>query len=199
MTPIVSTVAVYRKATGELVHLTTADLAPAAGDPLLGKLTLPAGYNEQTWVWNAATKAFAEDPARVEAVLVAQVKDTAESKKMGFLSAGGAKKAEYAQKAAEVSFYDSLGGSVIAILAAVGALTPAQRRAKFGYALADAAAFGDTTITNAIERFRSGMAASDKVPSIAAAEAKGCAAIKDATTVAAKRTAYAAIDWNWKA
>lgn len=139
--------------------------------------------------------AWVEDPVKVEPVLLTLVKAEAERRKMSFLSAGGAKKAEYAQKAAEVSFYDSLGGSVIAILAAVGALTAAQRRAKFGYALADSAAFGDPTITNAIERFRTGMASSDKVPAIAATEAKACTAIKAATTASAKRAAAAAISW----
>lgn len=195
MTPIVSTVAVFRKATGELLHVTTPALAPAASDVNLTAVALPTGFDEQTWTWDATKRQFVEDAAKVESVLIARVKDTAESKKMGFLSSGGAKKAEYAQKAAEVSFYDSLGGSVVTILAAIGAMTAAQRRAKFGYALADAAAFGDPTITNAIERFRSGMASSDKVPAIAAAEAKGCTAIKAAATPSAKRAAASAIAW----
>ena len=195
MTPIVSTMAVFRKATGELLHVTTPELAPAASDATLASIALPAGFDDQTWVWNATKRQFIEDAVKVEAVLIAQVKDTAESKKMGFLSAGGAKKAEYAQKAAEVSFYDSLGGSVTTILAALGAMMPAQRRAKFVYALADAAAFGEPTITPAIERFRSGMASSDKVPAIAAAEAKGCTAIKAAATASAKRAAASAIAW----
>ncbi|MEH3121074.1 MAG: hypothetical protein PGN16_03695 [Sphingomonas phyllosphaerae] len=153
---------------------------PAANDPNL--LVLVSG----AWV---------EDPVKVEAILLPSIKAEAERRKMGFLSAGGAKKAEYAQKAAEVSFYDSLGGSLTTILAALNALTAAQRRAKFGYALADAAAFGEPTITPAIERFRAGMAGSDKVPAIAAAEARACAAIKAATTAAAKRTAAAAVSW----
>lgn len=195
MTPIVSEVAVFRRDTGELVHNTTFALAPASSDATLAAVALPSSFNDQTWVWNAAKRQFLEDPAKVEAVLIAQVKDAAEIKKMGFLSAGEAKKAEYAQKAAEVSFYDSLGGSVTTILAALGAMTPAQRRAKFGYALADAAAFGEPTITPAIERFRLGMASSDKVPAIAAAEAKGCTAIKAAPTASAKRAAASAIAW----
>ncbi len=153
---------------------------PAVGDPTL--LVLVSG----AWI---------EDPVRAEQILLTLIKGEAERRKMSFLSAGGAKKAEYAQKAAEVSFYDSLGGSLVTILAALNALTAAQRRAKFGYALADAAAFGEPTITNAIERFRSGMASSDKVPAIAAAEAKACTAIKAATTAVAKRTAAAAVNW----
>ncbi len=165
------------------------------------------------WAWNAATQkatridklpdlatqkwsgaAWVDDIAKVREQLLSDVKAEAESRKMTFLSAGGAKKAEYAQKAAEVSFYDSLGGNLTAILASLALLNTGQRQAKFGYSLADAAAFGEPTIVNAIERFRSGMAGSNKVPAIAAAEAKACAAIKAATTIAAARAA-AAVSW----
>lgn len=184
-------IAIKHKTTGEIQFVESmggysADWAqfgpslPASSDP--GLLML-------------VSNAWVEDPAKVEPILLSAIKGEAERRKMGFLSAGGAKKAEYAQKAAEVSFYDSLGGSAVTILAALNALTPAQRRAKFGYALADAAAFGEPTITPAIERFRAGMASSDKVPAIAAAEAKTCAAIKAATTAAGKRTAAAAVSW----
>lgn len=139
--------------------------------------------------------AWIDDIAKVREQLLADVKAEAESRKMSFLSAGGAKKAEYAQKAAEVSTFDSLGGTILAIIAAIGGMSAAQRQAKFGYALADAAAFGEPAIDKAIERFRVGMAGSSKVPAIAAAEAKACAAIKAATTVTAARAAAAAINW----
>lgn len=142
--------------------------------------------------WNGS--AWVEDAAKVEAGLLALLKAEAERRKMTFLSAGGAKKAEYAQKAAEVAFWDSLGGTVTAIVAAFNLLPASARQAKFGYALADAAAFGDT-VQDAIARFRAGMTSSQKVPSIAAVEAKGCAAIKAATTAAAKRAAATAVNW----
>lgn len=165
------------------------------------------------WAWDAATQkatrisavpdllfqrwsgtAWVDDIAKVREQILNDVKAEAESRKMVFLSPGGAKKAEYAQKAGEVSFYDSLGGTVIVIIAAIGGMTAAQRQAKFGYALADAAANGEPTIAAAIERFRSGMTGASKVPAIAAAEAKACAAIKAATTIAAARAA-AAVSW----
>lgn len=195
MTPIVCTVAVFRKATGELVHLTTPALAPAPSDANLQAIALPSGYDDQTWGWDAAKRQFIENPAKVEALLIAGVKETAETKKMAFLSPGGAKKAEYAQKAAEVSFWDSLGGTTSAALTALGLLSPAVRQAKFGFALADAAAFNEPNIAAAIERFRSGMSSSTKVPAIAAVEARACSLIKAASTAAAKRAAAASVSW----
>lgn len=192
MADVKSEIAVFNKATGALIYMAPASLKPT--DAALGWVALPAGFGEETFSWNASTRAMAEDLAKVRAVLLASVKSDAEQRKMAFLSAGGAKKAEYAQKAAEVSFYDSLGGSLSTILAAINLLTPAQRQAKFGYSLADAAANGEPTIVNAIARFRGGMEGSNKVPAIAAAEAKACAAIKAATTIAAARAA-AAVSW----
>lgn len=187
-----SEIVIFDKATGARVMLAPASLKPT--DPTQGWVALPAGFSEETFSWNATTRVMAEDLAKVRAVLLASVKSDAEQRKMTFLSAGGAKKAEYAQKAAEVSFYDSLGGSLSTILAALALLSPAQKQAKFGYATADAAANGEPTIVNAIARFRGGMEGSNKVPAIAAAEAKACAAIKAATTIAAARAA-AAVTW----
>lgn len=185
------TIAIKHRTSGE-IQFVESMTGYSANWSQLGPV-LPTGYEPNMLA--LVSGSWVEDPAKVEPVLLTLIKGEAERRKMGFLSAGGAKKAEYAQKAAEVSFYDSLGGTVVTILAAIGALTAAQRRAKFGYALADAAAFGEPTITNAIERFRSGMASSDKVPAIAAMEAKTCAAIKNATTAVAKRAAAAAVSW----
>lgn len=133
--------------------------------------------------WNGT--AWVEDLQKAKDLAIDSIKTQAEQRKMAFLSNGGAKKAEYAQKAAEVAFFDSLGGSVNTILSAIGLMTASARQAKFGYSLADAAAFGDPNIVNAIERFRAGMTSSNKVPAIAAVEAKACDTIKKATTVAA--------------
>lgn len=187
-----SEIVIFDKATGAKAMLAPASLKPT--DPKQAWVALPAGFSEDTFSWNATTRVMAEDLAKVRAQLLAGVKAEAELRKMAFLSAGGAKKAEYAQKAAEVAFYDSLGGSVTTIVAAINLLTAAQRQAKFGYSLADAAAFGEPNIVNAIARFRGGMEGSNKVTAIAAAEAKACAAIKAATTIAAARTA-AVITW----
>lgn len=153
---------------------------PETGDPNLLALVFGA------WI---------EDPAKVEAILLTSIKGEAERRKMLFLSPGGAKKAEYAQKAAEVAFWDSLGGTASAALTALGLLSPSVRQAKFGYALADAAAFSEPNIAAAIERFRVGMTSSTKVPTIAAVEARACSLIKAASTAAAKRAVASAVTW----
>lgn len=203
--------AVYLESTGEVIGSVSGDTLPAPepGTKLLsiiasidptgmavvdGKLVAPpAGYDPATWSWSPAARAFVEDAEKVRAQLLAALKTTAETRKMAFLTAGGAKKAEYAAKRAEVAFWDSLGGSVTVAVVALGALSPAMRTAKFAYAIADAAAFGDT-ISAAIERFRAGAARCAKVPEIAAAEAKATAVIRAATNTAAMRAA-AAVAW----
>jgi hypothetical protein len=192
MTAVTSAIAVFDKSTGALQFLAPADFKPS--EATLGTCALPAGFEEASFVWDATARAMSEDVAKVRAQLLLGVKAEAEARKMAFLSPGGAKKAEYAQKHAEVAFWDSLGGTITAALTAFGLLTSAARQAKFPYALADAAAFGETGIQAAIERFRVGMQGSSKVPAIAAAEAKACAAIKAATTIASARAA-ANVSW----
>lgn len=184
-------IAIKHSGTGEIQYVATI-AGYGSGWSQLGPV-LPAGVDPNNLILVAG--AWLEDPAKVEALLTSAIKADAERRKMAYLSPGGAKKAEYAQKAAEVAFWDSLGGTTSAALTALNLLSPEVRQAKFGFALADAAAFGDTNITQAIGRFRVGMGASTKVPSIAAAEAKACAAIKAATTASAKRAAAAAIIW----
>lgn len=192
MSPIVSTQAVFRKSDGELQFLAPASYAVT--DTTLGTVALPAGFIEECWEWNPATKAFAESASKVLAALLAEVKHEAERRKMVVMSLGGAKKSEYAEKRAEVANYDRLYGVLGGVVAAVNALTDSQQRSMFGHAMADADAFGDD-IAAAIGRFRAGMTASDLFPRIAAAESKACAAIKAATTVAAKRAAASSVVW----
>ncbi|PCG09644.1 hypothetical protein COA17_07230 [Sphingomonas ginsenosidimutans] len=183
-------IAIRHSGTGEVQFV--ASLAGyGAGWAQLGG-ALPAGVPLDLLTLSGNT--WIEDPAKVRAQLLAAVKAEAEGRKMTFLSNGGAKKAEYAQKAAEVAFFDSLGATVTLALAALNAMPAAVKQAKFGFALADAGAFGDT-VPAAIERFRVGMTASNKVPTIAATEAKACAALKAATTVAAMRAVVTGITW----
>lgn len=142
-----------------------------------------------------ATGAIAEVPALVEALLIAAVKTEAEQRKMERATAGGYKKTEYAEKAREIANADALGTTAAAILAALGALSPAQQVARFPYAAASAAAFGDT-VAKALDRFRVGQARAASVTRIAAAEERACAQIRAATTAAAKRAAFTAITWG---
>ena len=141
-----------------------------------------------------APEAYLTDPKALEAVLLASVKSEAERRKMMLLTAGGAKKTEYADKAAEVRTWHTLGGTLTGVIAVLGLIGGAKMKATFPYAIADAAAFGDT-IDKAIARFAAGMSGSASVPSICAAEAKACAALKAATTVAGKLAAASSAVW----
>lgn len=136
-----------------------------------------------------------EDPVKVEARLLDAVKAEAERRKMLYYSPGGAKKSEYPKKQAEVAFFDSLGGTVAAALAALSLMSPTMQQAKFPYALASARRRREPNIVSAIERFRAGMRRSSPVEDIAAEEEMVCDAIKVAATASAKRAAAAAVKW----
>ena len=188
----VAAIAIYTAATGELA------LVAPAGTPLRpGQVstTLPASYSAETHSWSTSAKAMLEDPTKVEAQLIAAVKAEAEQRKMRSMSSGGAKKTEYAEKRAEVIAWDSLGGVLSAALLAFDALPAAVRETRFTYAIADAAAFGDT-IQAAIARFRAGMAAAGSPARIAAVEARACALIRAASTASTKRATAAAVIWT---
>lgn len=151
------------------------------------------------WDWDAATQrctriAAAPDPQvqrwngtrwvadldAVKARLVGAVKAEAERRKCALLSAGSGKAAEHAAKRAEVLAWDELGRE------RVDALPPEARAFRFAQATADAAAFGDG-LADAIARFRAGMVGSADTASVCAAEARTCAAIRAAGSVAGAR------------
>lgn len=187
-------VAVYARANGAILHVTTRSNAPSAKHPELASTVLPPGYAEATWDWSAEARRFVENPAKVEAQLVAAIKDEAEKRKMTMATPGGMKKSEYAEKRAEVLAWKSLGATAGTILAAFNLLPLATRQTRFAHALDDSAAFGDTP-ADAIARFEAGMARAAPTTKISAREAKACADVRSATTVAAKRAVAAAIVW----
>ena len=156
--------------------------------------TVPKPGNQTTQRFNPVTKAWEDSAALVEAQLIASIKEEAERRKMTMATPGGMKKAEYAEKRAEVLASKSLGSNVGAILAAINLLPLATRQTRFAHALADSAVFGDT-ITAALARFEAGMTRADVITKISAREAKVCADIRAATTVASKRAAAAEVVW----
>lgn len=182
------------------------------GAVLYGAFRTPSAGShpkDNGWAWDAtkhrcvridmapvpATQSFVgdkwvDDAGKVETLLLGAVKVEAERRKMLAMSPGGAKKAEYAEKRAEVVAWDSLGGTASAILVAFNALPQAVRESRFGHAIADAAAFGDTPAA-AIGRFRVGLGKAAAFRLVSALEAKVCADIRAATTVAGKRAAAA--------
>lgn len=155
---------------------------------------LPTGYSDETHSWNSTSRTMVEDASKVEAKLISTVKADADRRKMTLLSRGDAKSTEYADQAAEVRFFWSLGGTATAVMGTIGVWSSARRAAVFPCATANAAEFGDT-IDKAIGRFSAGMARSGGKEAIAAREQKICANIKAAAAPSAKRAAAAAAAW----
>lgn len=181
--PIVSAIAIYNTSTGAHIVNAPAGAALRAGQ---SSISLPSGYTPEIWIWDATKRAMVESLPKLKDYLVAAIKVDAEQKKMALLSAGGAKKAEYAEKRQEVISYDALATGVGGIVQAMTTLATPRRKVMLAHAEADAAAHGDT-VAAAIERFRGGISRASTTPLIAAAEAAACDAIRAATTVAAAR------------
>ena len=194
--------------TGEVLH--TAFWTPSTG----------SHPKDNGWAWDAATQtcsriaaqakpesqswngtAWVEDAAKVEAALVAQVKAAAGALKAKVNTPGVGKSKIYAAKQAEVNAFYQLGGTlqmVATILSSLTALPTAERERRFRYALAEQRLRGESSIQPAIERFAAGAVSADReVARLEAIEQGGVAAIKAATTPAAKRAAFGAINWSW--
>lgn len=168
------------------------------GHKLTGK-TVIAVANDFAWAfkkvdWTAKT--IVDDLDAIQLDALAALKAEAATRKMQAMTADRYKQAEYAAKRQEVIAWESLGGTLTAILAAFNLLSPAVRGLRFEYAIADAAAFSDQP-ADAIARFKAGMTKSGAmVPAkIAAAEAKASKAIRDGQTGTAKRNAASAVAW----
>ncbi|WP_156679341.1 hypothetical protein [Sphingomonas profundi] len=189
-------IAIFNSATGAVLEHVVA----TSGIDMTGKgqKTIPVGYDASTYSWSVAARQYVEDPAKIEAVLVGQVKAEGERRSMLVMSTGGAKKTKYAAKAVEVENWYGLGGvgaATSALLAAFNLLNTTVRARKFRYAIADAKAHGDS-VDKAIARFVAGADASqNEAARLEGIEQAGVDAIKAATTVAAKRAAHAAINW----
>ncbi len=168
---------------------------PAGHDPHpCGNMDVQPG----AWVWDgtalkAAAKA-AETLAEAEARLIAEVKRKANAAKLAVGTPLPSKSAEYPAKAAEVASWDSLTGGltglVVQTLNTVKAWSQARQVATFPYALADAAAHGDT-IDKAIARFRGGITTSASVYDLAGKESKICTDIRAGNTIVKKEAAAA--------
>lgn len=193
-------VAVFQKATGALVHVTTEALAPAANDATLGSVTVPVGYADDLWRWDVTTRTFVEDLAKVKVDLLTAVKAESERRTMLVYTPNRGKMREYSKKAQEVIDFRALAseGALTSVLnLAFAALPAAAKSRKFTYAQADAAKRGEVNIAAAIARFEAGMNNEVSVANLKATESAACDAIRGATTIAAARAAYAGINWNW--
>jgi hypothetical protein len=128
--------------------------------------------------------------AEVEDALLDGIDQIRESKQMAMLSAGGAKKYIYAQKALEAADAKTL------LVATLNALSLVDRQKRFPFAQAEATLTGEA-VTVVLARFDSGIAGSRaEVARLEAVAQKAKRAIKAATTAAAKRAAFDAVKWT---
>lgn len=193
MTPTVSTQAIYRIADGSLVLIGPDSTPVRTGQK---SVKLPAGYSDATYTWDVATKTMVEAPGKVEDMLIGQVKTEAERRRMLVMSPGGSKKTVYSMKQSEVDAWNDLGSTLATALTAFLGLTVLKQKRKFRFAMAEATLRGEANPAAAIARFGAGSdAANAEAARIEAIEQTGVAAIKAVTTVSAKRSAYAAINW----
>ncbi len=156
---------------------------------------VPDGPDTSAFVLVAG--AWVADPAKVETTLVAAVKAEAERRRMLVMSPGGAKKAVYALKQAEIEAWSALASDLVTSLAAFLALSLPTQKRRFRFAIADAAARGEPDPAAAIARFSTGAEAANlEVARIEAIEQMAVSSIKAASTAAVKRAAFAAIDWS---
>lgn len=126
----------------------------------------------------------------VETGLLAEVDRRREALRSAVMTQGVGQSYAYAQKASEVYDYRNIVGTLLA------ALTMPQKTARYPFAMAEATATGDT-LAVVIARFEAGMATSrSRIAHVEAVATKAKRAIRAAATVAAKRAAYAAIDWT---
>ncbi len=141
-----------------------------------------------------------QTPAEVETTLVDQAKLEGERRRMLVMSPGGSKKTVYSLKQSEVDSWNDLGSTAATALTAFLGLSLIKQKRKFRFAMAEATIRGEANPAAAIVRFAAGSdAANAEAARIEAIEQAGVTAIKTATTIAAKRAAYAAINWNWSA
>lgn len=188
---ITSEIAVYAKADGALQYLAPRGAAPAAHDAQFGSVALPAGYDAATWGWSATARAMVEDPARLETVLIADVKVRAEAEKMAAITRGFGKSEEYKRKAGEAA------ASATVLAATLNALSKADALARFPAAWHEAQLSGEQ-LAVVLARYRARSAAAlGVIDRMSAIEQVGVARIKAATTAATKRAAAAAISWTW--
>ncbi len=135
-----------------------------------------------------------------ETSLVDQVKVEGERRRMLVMSPGGSKKTVYSMKQSEVDAWNELGSTLATALTAFLALSVTKQKRRFRFALIEAAIRGEANPASAIARFAAGSdSANVEAARIEAIEQAAVTAIKAATTIAGKRAAYAAINWNWSA
>ena len=205
---------IWRTATGEVaraaVSTASASLHPKdaghAWDASLSATAIAQPPKLETEVWNGS--AWVEDPAKVQALLLTQVKAENEARVKTLYSQNYGKQKKYSRKQQEVLDFRSLNGALgpvaNALTAPLSSFLPgfalmmtAQQKRKFRFSMAQARLRG-VTIDVIIGEIEAKLdAVEDQVALWEAVELEAIRSIKAAPTAAGKRAAYAAINWSW--
>jgi hypothetical protein len=190
--------AIYDVATNIVIGTISAEAVPAPADGYaytdFDPTTDPRGWRVDAGKVVANSLVVpAETIDQVQAKLLVAVDAERERSQMTVLTDGGAKKYVYNRKAAE-----AIAASGI-LAATLNALTLSDKKKKYPFASAESALTGET-LSAVLARFEAGMNTSAvENARVEAVAQKAKRDIKAATTIAAKRAAYAAINWNWSA
>ncbi len=180
-------IAIFTIATGAVLE----HVVSLAGIDMTGKgqKAIAAGYSPDTWSWDATARQYVEDPAKVEAQLLAAIDATREANQMAVLTAGGAKKYVYNRKAVEA--IDGRG----LIVTVLNALSLTDKQKRFPFAQAEAALTGEA-LSIVLGRYEAALNTSAaKIAQIEAIAQKTKRAVRAASTPAAKRSA-AVVSWT---
>lgn len=187
---------VYDTATGAELERTQSP--PATIDLTDGKAIREVG-GQPDWrmvKWDAASRQLIEDLGTLERELLDAIDAAAGTARRRWLTMVPGQSDAYREKMVDVASLNGLGGTTALILAALGALTTAQQKARWPFLWAEKEARGLTTLVQARDAI---VAAADASRAgraeIERARRAGKIAVRAATTAAAKQAAAAAVTW----
>jgi len=190
--------ALYEIATGIVSGTISADIVPAPADGYAyaeyDPTTDPRGFRVASGkVVKDSLVVPVETIEQLQARLLAAVDAEREKLQMTVLTDGGAKKYVYNRKAMEAIDARTIAASVL------NGLGLSDKKKRFPFATTESMLTGEL-LTTVLARYDVGMNTSaSENARIEAVAQKAKRDIRAAATIAAKRAAYAGINWNWSA
>ena len=190
--------ALYELATGIVTGTISADIVPAPADGYAyaeyDPTTDPRGFRVASGkVVKDSLVVPVETIEQLQARLLAAVDAEREKLQMTVLTDGGAKKYVYNRKAMEAIDARTIAASLL------NGLGLSDKKKRFPFATTESMLTGEL-LTTVLARYDVGMNTSAAENArIEAVAQKAKRDIRAAATIAAKRAAYAGINWNWSA
>ncbi|MFS0737561.1 hypothetical protein ABC347_10970 [Sphingomonas sp. 1P06PA] len=146
--------------------------------------------------WDASARQLVDDLSTLEGELLNAIDAAAAMSRRRWLTMVPGQADAYREKMIDVASLNGLAGTTALILAALGAMTAAQQKARWPFLWAEKEARGLTTLVQARDAI---MAAADASrvgrAEIERARRAGKIAVRAATTAAGKQAAAAAVTW----